>query len=150
MAAMEMKDVPKALEQAKALVASLEAYDGSTLSHLSLLKQTDNVRVSLEEPYDTATRWLENMTVACALYVLIRIEALQKLPLPPATDGPMPWVSTEQLAQECGCDVSVITRSMRVLIANGIVVDVGPDEYAHNQRSLVFLPEALGAFPCVW
>lgn len=140
---MSTTDVSKALAEAKVLVASLEAHDGTAESHLRLLKHTDNVRTALEEPYDKATKWLENMTLASAMYVLIRINALQKLP----ADGTS--ITAAALAGQCNVDESVITRAMRVLIAGGIAVDVAPDEYAHNMLSRVFQPEALGSFVCV-
>lgn len=42
--------VAQALEQAKKLVASLESYDENPLTHLSILKQTDLLRATLQEP----------------------------------------------------------------------------------------------------
>ncbi|SPO07375.1 related to O-methyltransferase B [Cephalotrichum gorgonifer] len=135
-------DVSAALAEAKALVASLEAYDGSAAQHLTLLKQTDRVRSALEEPYDIGIRWLENMSAAAALYVLIHIGAFEKIT---AGDG----VTAAELAKASNVDVSIITRTMRILVANGIAVETGNDTYASNVLSDVFQPPALGSFVCV-
>jgi hypothetical protein len=71
----------KALEEAEKLVAALRSFDqGSPAEHLAVLKLTDKVRMALEEPYDITTRLLENMSVSAALYTLLDIGALQKLP----------------------------------------------------------------------
>ena len=136
-------DVSAALAEAKALVASLESFDGSAAEHVSLLKQTDRVRSALEEPYDTATRWLENMSTAGALYLLARIGAMEKIASCP--DG----IKASTLAEECNADVSIITRAMRILVSNGIGVEVGLDEYAPNALCQVFQPLSLGSFVCV-
>ncbi|KAI9151562.1 O-methyltransferase hmp5 [Paramyrothecium foliicola] len=141
---MASEDVSKALAEAKALVAELESYDGSTASHLSLLQRTSNVRQALEQPYDAITRWLENMSEAGSLYILIRIEALQKL-VPESEGG----ITATELARQCNVDISVITRTMRVIVANGIAVEISPDTYAHNAKSQALLPEALGCVACV-
>ncbi|PKS05509.1 hypothetical protein jhhlp_008887, partial [Lomentospora prolificans] len=135
-------DVSAALAEAKALVAALEAHDGSQSEHFKLLKQVDKVRASIEQPYDIGLRWLENMSTAAALYVLLRIHAFQKIP----TEGS---ISAEQLAKESNVDVSVITRAMRILVANGIGAETGPDEYTSNALAQVFQPLALGSFICV-
>lgn len=136
-------DVSAALAEAKALVASLESFDGSAAEHLDLLKQTDRVRSALEEPYDTATRWLENMSTAGALYVLVRIGAIGKIGSSPS------GISAATLAKGCNADVSIITRAMRILVANGIGVEVGLDEYAPNNLCQMFQPLSLGSFVCV-
>jgi hypothetical protein len=65
------------------------------------------------------------MAVASALYTLIQIGAFQKLP----SDG---LVSAQKLAIDVNVDLSVITRTMRVVVANGIAIETAPDEYAHN------------------
>ena len=137
-------DVSTALAEAKALVASLETFDGTAAQHLTLLKQTDRVRSALEEPYDTATRWLENMSTAGALYVIVRIGAIEKIAAAPA------GISAATLAEECNADASIITRAMRILVANGVGVEVGMDEYAPNALCQVFQPLALGSLACVF
>lgn len=134
--------VSKALAEAKALVEALENFGGSPEEQMSLLKKSDAVRHALEQPYDTVTRWLENMSVAGALYILIRIKALEKIPLTGS-------ISAAELAQNCNADVSIITRAMRVLVADGIAIETGPDEYANNDLSLALQPTALGGFACV-
>lgn len=139
---MSNQDVSKALAEAKALVKALEDFDGSPTQHMTLLKQTDKVRTALEEPYDTITRWLENMSTAGALYMLIRTKAFEKLPQSGS-------ITAAELALNCNMDESIVTRAMRVLIANGIVEETGPDEYANNNLSFAMQPEALGGFACV-
>lgn len=133
-------NVSAALEEAEKLVAALKEFKGSPAEHLALLKHTDNVRTALEQPYDITTRLLENMSVSAALYTLLGIGALQKLP----ADGSS--ISAQQLAEAVNVDVSAITRAVRVIAANGIVVETAPDEYAHNMLSRVYQPEALGGF----
>lgn len=135
-------DIAAALAQAKALVASLESYDGSEAQHLSLLKQTDRLRTTIEEPYDIIARWLENLSAASSTYVLLRLGALQKLP----TEGS---VSAASLAEAANVDVSVIARTMRICVANGIGLEVAPGEYRANALAQAFLPMGLGASTCV-
>ena len=139
---MANEAVSKALAEARALVQELEGFDGSPVQHMTLLKRTDAVRSALEQPYDTVTRWLENMSVSGALYILIKIKAFEKLP---ETGS----ITAAELAQQCNVDVSIITRAMRVLIANGIAIETAPDEYAQNPLSLSLQPTALGGFACV-
>lgn len=141
---MASENISKALAEAKALVAQLESYDGSAGDHLALLQRNSNVRAALEEPYDAITRWLENMSEAASIYILIHIEALQKLV--PACKG---GVTAADLARQCNVDLSVITRAMRVLVANGIGIEIAPDTYAHNVKSQAMLPEILGCVACV-
>jgi hypothetical protein len=133
--------VSKALEEAEKLVAALKGLKAnpSPTEHLAILKHTDKIRLTLEEPYDLVTRWLENMAVASALYTLIQIGAFEKLP----AEGS---ISAHTLATEVKVDLSVITRTMRVILANGIAVETAPDEYAHNMLSMVLQPQALGGF----
>lgn len=137
-----MTDVSAALASAKALVASLESFDGSPAQHLALLKQTDRVRSALEGPYDIGTRWLENMSEAGALYVLIHLGVLEKLPVSGS-------ISAAALAAEANVDVSVITRAMRILVVNGIGIETGTDTYSSNELAQAFQPMALGSFVCV-
>lgn len=134
------ENVAKALEEAEKLVAALKAFDGTPTGHLDLLKQTETVRRTLEEPYDIVTRLLENMACSAALYTLLGIGALQKLP----ADGSS--VKAADLATATNVDVSAVTRAFRLVIVNGIAAETAPDEYAHNLLSRVFQPEALGAF----
>lgn len=135
-------DVAAALAEAKALVASLESYDGSPAQHLSLLTQTDRVRSALEEPYDTGIRWLENMSAAGALYTLIRLGTIERIP----AEGS---VTAAELAKEANVDVDLIMRAMRIVVANGIAVEVGTDTYASNALSQIFQPLGLGCFICL-
>lgn len=109
---------------------------------MALLKKTDAVRAALEEPYDAVTRWLENMSIAGALYILIRIKAFEKLPQSGS-------VTAAKLAEQCNADESIITRCMRVLVSNRIAVETGSDTYSSNGFSMALQPTALGGFACV-
>ncbi|KAM3472647.1 hypothetical protein MY8738_008761 [Beauveria namnaoensis] len=130
----------KALDEARALVAELESYDGTVEQHQSLLNRAHGVRTAMEGPYEMATRWLENMTCGAAMNLLIRIDAFETIP-------PEGSITAPALASTCNVDASVITRAMRVLVVSGIFQETGHDEYAHNQRSLAFHPTAgLGGF----
>lgn len=138
--AMNSATAAKALDEARALVAELESYDGSVEQHQSLLNRAHGVRTAMEGPYEMATRWLENMTCGAAMNLLIRIGACEAIP----PDGN---ITAPALASTCNVDASVITRAMRVLVVSGIFQETGHDEYAHNERSLAFHPTAgLGGF----
>lgn len=138
--------IADALSEARALVASLESYDSThsgPAEHFALLKQSDKVRMALEEPYDKVFRYIQNMNVTSALFILIRISALEKLP----EDGSS--ISAATLAEACNVDVSVITRAMRLLLVSGVAVETQPDKYAHNDASRAFMPHNLGNFFCM-
>ncbi|KAH9218553.1 S-adenosyl-L-methionine-dependent methyltransferase [Leptodontidium sp. 2 PMI_412] len=133
--------ISKALAEAEKLVATLKNIktNPTPAEHLALLKQTDNVRAQLEEPYDTVTRWAESIAVTAALSTLTQIGAFGKLPM----EGS---ISAKDLAAVVNVDVSVITRAMRVILVNGIATETAPDEYQQNMLSMVLQPQALGAF----
>lgn len=137
---MDSATAAKALDEARALVAELESYDGTIEQHQSLLKHAHGVRATMEGPYEMATRWLENMTCGAAMNLLIRIGAFEVIPQERS-------ITAKTLASASNVDSSVITRAMRVLVVNGVFEETGKDEYAHNQRSLAFHPTAgLGGF----
>lgn len=137
---MNSATAAKALDEARALVAELESYDGTVEQHHSLLNRAHGVRAAMEGPYEMATRWLENMTCGAAMNLLIRIGAFEAIPLEGSISAPA-------LASTCNVDTSVITRAMRVLVVSGVFQETGNDEYAHNQQSLAFHPTAgLGGF----
>lgn len=130
----------KALEEARALVAGLESYDGSVEQQQALLNRASTVRAAMEGPYEMATRWLENMGVGAAMNLVVRTGALEQVP-------PHGCVSAATLAAACNVDQSVITRAMRILLVNGIFAETGRDEYAHNALSAAFDPRhGLGGF----
>lgn len=136
---MDQDTINRALEEARALVAGLEAYDGTVDQHHALMKQTDKIRSAMEGPYDAGTRWLESMSCAAAVNLLVRTDAFDKFP----TEGS---ISAEALASACKVDASAITRAMRILVANGIFKETGKDEYAHTPLSPAFHPTILGGF----
>lgn len=135
--------IDSALAQARELVQSLEVFDSSTGNKHLLLKRTDNIRTALEEPFDTANRWLETISTAAALHVLIRINAFEKLPVQGS-------IAAADIASQCKVDVSIVTRAMRVLIVNGIAQEARKDEYSHNTLSRSFLPSKLGSVICMF
>jgi hypothetical protein len=128
-----------ALREAEKLVEALKDFKGTKAEHLALLTKTEKIRTEIEEPFDTVNRLLEELAVTGALYMLICIGALEKLP----SDGSS--ISAANLAAAVGVDVSAITRSMRVLANKSFAVETVPDEYAHNALSRVCRPDALGA-----
>lgn len=134
------ENVTMALEEAEKLVAALKGFDGTPAAHLGLLKQTDTVRRTLEEPVDVVNRLVENMSCTGALHTLLGTGALQMLP---ADGGPL---RAADVAAATNIDVSAVTRSFRLAVVNGIVVETAPDVYAHNALSRAFLPEGIGAF----
>ncbi|KAI5863063.1 O-methyltransferase-like protein [Durotheca rogersii] len=140
---MSQINVSKALAETKALVTALEAFDGTDAQHLSLLGRTDSVRRALEQPYDAVTRWIENMSVAASVYTLIRIKTLENIPYKGS-------VSAIELAKRCNTDVSIITRAMRILIANGIAVETAANEYRQNSLSAAFKPNDLAGYVWLW
>ncbi|EGX88469.1 O-methyltransferase, putative [Cordyceps militaris CM01] len=140
---MDTLATAKALAEARAVVAGLEAYDGSVAAHQALLSRASAVRAAMEAPYDTATRWLENMSAGAAMNLVVRTGAFEKFPAL-GTGGS---ISAADLASACGVDTSVMTRAVRVLVANGLFAETGADTYAHNAGSAAFAPGAgLGGF----
>jgi hypothetical protein len=131
--------INEALREAEKLVEALKNFKGTKAEHLALLTQTEKIRAEIEEPFDSVNRLLEELALTGALYMLIGIGALDKLP----SDGSS--ISAADLAAAVGVDVSAITRSMRVLVNKNFAVETKPDEYAHNAVSQVCRPDALGA-----
>ncbi|RKK83898.1 hypothetical protein BFJ71_g14724 [Fusarium oxysporum] len=139
----EQATIDSALAQARELVRTLEAFDGTSNNKLSLLKRASNICKALEEPFDVATRWLETISTTAALHVLIRIKAFEKLPAKGS-------IAASDIASECDVDVSIITRAMRILIVNGIAQETQRDEYSHNALSRSFLPTEFGSMTCMF
>ena len=135
--------IKSALAQAKELVKSLETLESFSYSKDSLLKRVADIRNTLEEPYDTANRWLENMSVAAALHILIRTNAYEKIPVQGS-------ISADDIASQSKVDAIIIVRAMRILIVNGIAEETEKDVYAHNELSRSFLPGNLGSMACMF
>lgn len=141
---MDDVTISRALKEARTLVEELENYDKTDAQQHALLKRCDKVRSVMEGPYEMGTRWLENMSCAAALNLLLRINAFERIPSERS-------ITAQDLAALCKVDVSVITRAMRVLVVSGVFRETGRDEYAHNELSRAFHPTALGALSvCVW
>ncbi len=145
-----MPNLAAALTVAEDLVASLREFQkgGATAQHLGLLRKADRLRHELEEPIDTLYRLHAVSTVFAASYTLLKIGALEALPTVPTTGGEESQgdAGAAELAERCGVDESVITRSMRLLVNEGVVAETGPDRYAHTATSQAYLPAALGGF----
>ena len=136
--------VAKALEEAKKLVATLEAYDDpSPVNHLAVLAQANNVRSALEGPFDVITRMVENTSYITAIHTLIRIKALDALP----ADGSA--ISATELARLTNVDVTVIQRLFRTAVVFGATTEPEPDHFAHNDNSRAFDLKILGCFLAV-
>ncbi|WKT54070.1 O-methyltransferase COMT-type [Fusarium oxysporum f. sp. vasinfectum] len=138
----EQATIDSALAQARELVRTLEAFDGTFNNRLSLLKRASNICKALEGPFDVATRWLETISTTAALHVVIRIKAFEKLPAKGS-------IAASDIASECDVDISIITRAMRILIVNGIAQETQKDEYSHNALSCSFLPTEFGSMTCI-
>lgn len=134
------ENVAKALEEAEKLVAELKAFDGTPKAHLGLIKQTQTVQRALEEPFDVVTRMVETMSCGGALYTLHGIGAFKMLP----EDGGS--LKAADVAAAANVDVSVVTRSFRLAVVNGIMNQTAPDEFAHNDLSRALMPMALGGY----
>ncbi len=137
-----MPDVAAALKSASGLVASLKEFEAGgwdTAKHLTLLREVDQLRAELEEPFDTLYHWYAITTVFFAAYTLFKIGAFEALP---ATGTK----TAKELAAECNVDESVITRSMRCVINERVVAEPEPDTYAHAPVSFALAPQALGCF----
>ncbi|KAL2256328.1 hypothetical protein VTK26DRAFT_1831 [Humicola hyalothermophila] len=133
-------DTSAALKAAEALVESLKRNpQPSQADHLALLHQVDRVRSALETPYDVINKQQQTVGTAGALYTLIKLGAIQKVP----TEG---TITAEKLAEELGVDVSAVQRLMRFVIVNGFFTETAPDTYAHNALSRLYQVDALGCF----
>ncbi|KAJ5162062.1 hypothetical protein N7492_007454 [Penicillium capsulatum] len=137
---MDQSKVDHALAEAKALVSSLEAYDGSAAQHSALLMRTDSIRATLEDPYDIGIRYIEKGTELVALNTLLGLDVFDRFDELPESGS----IAAGDLASRCHVDVSVVTRTMRILVHAGIFEEAGQDEYRHNPNSRAFHPTALG------
>ncbi|CAD6441812.1 0b42d806-e139-44f5-bbd5-ada1b2aa24fc [Sclerotinia trifoliorum] len=133
--------INSASTELNSLLRTLNTYDGTPASRLSLLQCTKNLQAVLEDPYDKMTRFIEDASILAALFVLIRINALKKLPTSRT-------IAAADLARACEVDTSLITRTMRVLVTNGIAEEAERDIYMHNELSRQFAPTLLGGFTC--
>ena len=134
-----------ALAEAKALVAALEAHDGTPQSNTALIRRTNVIRGHLENPYDKAIGWFQSGAACAGMYIVFRLGILEKLPNP----GTTPGISATTLAEQTNAHLSLITRVMRLLVLDGICVETGPDEYAHNEMSLASLQGGIAAMTTI-
>ncbi|KAM0327587.1 hypothetical protein ACHAQA_005880 [Verticillium albo-atrum] len=132
--------VTKALEEARKLVADLEAYEDSPINHLAVIKQTDRVRVALQEPIDLVSRLFEFLSLGGAFHTILGIRAYHSMP----EDGSP--ITAEALATITNVAVTVIQRAYRVAVNHGVFVETAPDTYAHNDLSRALTPKGLGSF----
>jgi len=137
---MVSPSVSKALEEAKKLVADLEAYEDSPASHQAVMKQTDRVRTALQQPMDLVTRMMESNSLGGALHTIQGIRAYHSMP----EDGSP--ITADELARIANVAKTVIQRTYRVAVNHGVFIETAPDTYAHNETSRALTPKGLGAF----
>ncbi|KAH6886784.1 S-adenosyl-L-methionine-dependent methyltransferase [Thelonectria olida] len=132
--------VSKALEEARKLVADLEAYEDNPISHQAVIKQTDRVRTALEEPIDLITRMFELLSLGGAVHIILGIRAYHAMP----EDGSS--ITADELARITNVASTVIHRAYRVAVNHGVFTETAPDTYAHNDLSRALNPKGLGSF----
>lgn len=133
-------DTSAALKAAEELVEALKRNPQANQGdQLALLDQVDKVRSALETPYDVINKQQTTVSTAGALYALVKIGAMKKVP----NEGS---ITAEKLAEELNIDISAVQRLMRVAIVGGFFTETAPDTYAHNILSQSYQIEALGPF----
>ncbi|VUC26767.1 unnamed protein product [Clonostachys rosea] len=132
--------VSRALEEARKLVADLEAYEDSPLNHQAVMKQTERVRTALQEPMDLITHMVEFLSFGGAVNTILGIRAYHSMP----EDGSP--ITAEDLAKLTNVAVTVIHRTYRVAVNHGVFTETAPDTYAHNDLSRSLNPKGLGSF----
>ncbi|KAF4978070.1 hypothetical protein FZEAL_5496 [Fusarium zealandicum] len=132
--------VSKALEEAKKLVADLEAYEDSAISHQAVIKQTERVRATLQEPIDLVTRLFEFLSLGGAFHTILGIRAYHAMP----EDGSS--ITADELARITNVASTVIHRIYRVAVNHGVFIETSPDTYAHNDLSRALNPMGMGSF----
>lgn len=130
----------KALEEARKLVAVLEACDDSEASHLVAMKQVNLVRSTLQEPTDIVSRFFEYYSFGGAFNTILSIRAYHAMP----TDGSS--ITADELARITHVAPTVIHRIFRSAINHGCFVETAADTYAHNDLSRALHPLGLGSF----
>lgn len=130
----------KALEEAKKLVASLEAYEDNPASHQAVMKQVSHIRAELQEPMDVVTGLFENLSLGGAFHTILGIRAYHAMP----EDGSP--ITAEELAKITNVATTVIHRAYRVAVNHGLFVETAQDTYAHNDFSRALNPLGLGSF----
>ncbi|KAF7550142.1 hypothetical protein G7Z17_g5913 [Cylindrodendrum hubeiense] len=131
--------VSKALEEAKKLVADLEAYEDNPISHQSVIKQTERVRTALQEPIDLVTRLFESLSLGGAFHTILGIRAYHAMP----EDGSS--ITADELARITNVASTVIHRIYRVAVNHGVFIETAQDTYAHNNLSRALNPKGLGS-----
>lgn len=132
--------VSSALDEARKLVASLEAYEDSPADHQAVMKQLGRVRARLQEPMDVVTGLFENLSLGGAFHTILGIRAYHAMP----KDGSP--ITAEELARVTNVATTVIQRAYRVTVNHGLFVETSPDTYAHNDFSRALDPLGLGSF----
>lgn len=120
------------LETARQISALSEALSDDQGSRMALLNQIDKLRYLVESPMDAIVRQWSTANSAAALDVLKSTGVLQAIP----RSG---TVSARELADATSLDVSVIQRSMRLILIQGIAIETESDSYAHNAKSLAYI-----------
>ncbi|KAK7425533.1 hypothetical protein QQZ08_007974 [Neonectria magnoliae] len=132
--------VSKALVEARKLVADLESYEDNPVSHQAAIKQTERVRIALQEPIDLVTRMFEQLSLGGAFHTILGIRAYHAMP----EDGGS--IAADELARITNVATTVIHRIFRVAVNHGVFTETAPDIYAHNVLSRALNPKGLGSF----
>lgn len=131
---MAHPNVSEALNEARKLVADLEAFDGSPTSHLAAVKRAERIRTALQDPVQMLSHLIEQLSLAGAFNTIFSIKAYQATP----EDGSP--VTAEKLAETTNVAPTMIQRTYRVAASHGIFVETAPDTFAHNDLSRAFNP----------
>ncbi|KAL6916601.1 hypothetical protein ACHAP8_006976 [Fusarium lateritium] len=130
----------KALQEARKLVAQLEAYEDDPITHQSVLDQTEAVRLAIQSPMDRMTHLMEQVSFGGALHTIIGIRAYHAMP----EDGSS--ITAQELGRITNVATTVIKRVYRVAINHGVFTETAPDTYSHNDLSRILNPRGLGSF----
>ena len=79
------------------------------------------------------------MASAGALRFLTSIRTLEAIPV-------QGHISASELAAKLDCEVTLVTRMMRLVVATGVFDEVDQDVYAHTKRSVNLLDPGYGYF----
>jgi hypothetical protein len=126
---MAYPNVGEALKEARALVAALEAFDGSPCNQLNAVKRAERIRTALQDPVQMLSHAIEQLSLAGAFNTILSIKAYQATP----EDGSP--ITVEKLAEATNVAPTMIQRTYRVAASHGVFVETAPDTFAHNDLS---------------
>ncbi|KAF4969959.1 hypothetical protein FSARC_2912 [Fusarium sarcochroum] len=130
----------KALEEARKLVAQLEAYEDDPITQQNVIKQTERVRSAIQTPMDKVSHLFEQLSLGGAFHTILGIRAYHAMP----EDGSP--ITADELARKTNVATTVIQRIYRVSVNHGVFTETASDTYAHNELSRILNPRGLGSF----